>query len=87
LADKSSTPRTKSNGSRPSKLHGKAEERLRDPKSSPPGGQPGGGRDRRCGRNLSRQFTAHAKGQRAELVLCKLVPVAADLDLDGEVTE
>jgi hypothetical protein len=38
LADKSSTPQTKSSGSRPSKLHSKTEERLRDPKFGPPAG-------------------------------------------------
>jgi hypothetical protein len=30
---------------------------------------------------------AEAKSQPAELVLVRLVPVAADLNLDGEVTE
>jgi hypothetical protein len=30
---------------------------------------------------------ANAKGQPARLVLCTLTPVAADLDLNGEVTQ
>jgi hypothetical protein len=30
---------------------------------------------------------AHSKGNQAELVLCRLEPVTAGLDVDGEVTE
>jgi hypothetical protein len=52
---------------------------------------PYGNPRRRCYLSLSHATVAvqraEAEGQPARMVLCRLEPVAADLDIDGEVAE